>query len=131
MNLFFQLQDGQGRGLLGPLCGQLPRPHLHEGEGQGLPALRQVRVPAAEVVHARHRVHLQPVDQERDQVLRQRPARLLYGDGLAGQHKRRECFRFPLNIFCFRHILSSALELVENLESTEQFLFKRLYNKTK
>ena len=59
--LLFQLQDVKGGRLLGPLRRQLPRPHVHEGEGQGVPALRQIRVHAAEVVHARHRVHLQQV----------------------------------------------------------------------
>ena len=37
------------------------------GEGEGVPALRQVRVPAKEVVHAGYRLHLQPMDQVRDQ----------------------------------------------------------------
>jgi hypothetical protein len=37
------------------------------GEGEGVPALCEVRVPAAQVVHARYCLHLQPLDQVRDQ----------------------------------------------------------------
>jgi hypothetical protein len=37
------------------------------GEGEGVPALCEVRVPASQVVHARHCLHLQPLDQVRDQ----------------------------------------------------------------
>ena len=57
----FQLQDVEGCRVLGPLRRQLPRPHVHEGEGQGLPALRQVRVHPSQVVHARQRLPLQQV----------------------------------------------------------------------
>jgi hypothetical protein len=37
------------------------------GEGEGVPALCKVRVPAAQVVHAGYCLHLQPLDQVRDQ----------------------------------------------------------------
>ncbi len=37
------------------------------GEREGVPALCKVRVPTAQVVHAGYCLHLQPVDQVRDQ----------------------------------------------------------------
>ena len=72
MNLFFQpsfqfqFSNVEGRGLLGARCGQLSGANVNEGQRERLPALRQVRVSAQEVVHARHRLHLQPVDQVRN-----------------------------------------------------------------
>ena len=58
----FQLQNSKRNRVLCPLCRQLPGADLDEGQGQGVPALRQVRVPAQEVVHARHRLHIQSLD---------------------------------------------------------------------
>ncbi len=57
----FQFQNGQRGRLLSTLRGQLSRPDIDEDQGEGIPALRQVRVHPAEVVHARHRLHLQQV----------------------------------------------------------------------
>lgn len=90
-----QFQNVQRRGLHGTLCGQLSGADVDEGEGQGVPALRQVRVPAAQVVHDRHRVHLQSVDEERNQVPGQRSVGVQYGDGLVCLHKRREYSKEP------------------------------------
>lgn len=59
-----QFQNVQRRRLYGAFCGQLPGADIDEGERQGVPALRQVRVPAAQVVHDRHRVYLQSLDEE-------------------------------------------------------------------
>jgi len=50
----FQFQNGQRGRLLSTLRGQLSRPDIDEDQGEGIPALRQVRVHPAEVVHARH-----------------------------------------------------------------------------
>lgn len=57
----FQFQNVQGCRLLSSLRWKLFGLDVHEDQGQGLPALRQVRVHSQEVVHARHRLHLQQV----------------------------------------------------------------------
>ena len=57
----FQFQNLQGCRLLSSLRWKLFGLDVHEDQGQGLPALRQVRVHSQEVVHARHRLHLQQV----------------------------------------------------------------------
>ena len=56
----------------------------YPGEREGVPALREVRVPAEEVVHAGHCLYLQQMDQVRDKGLRERAAREQHRDGLAG-----------------------------------------------
>lgn len=80
--LFLQFQNVQRSRLHGTLCGQLSGADIDEGEGQGVPALRQVRVPAAQMVHDRHRVHLQSVDEERNQVPGQWSVGVQYGNGV-------------------------------------------------